>query len=77
MILKLPSFSISKVWKELHEFESLDIKKSAIVFYAENKASMNHFKSLIFELTENMNLNICYVTSVKDDIILSSTNNYH
>ena len=72
--MKLPSFSIGKVWKELHEFESLDIKKSAIVFYAENKASMNHFKSLIFELTENMNLNICYVTSVKDDIILSSKN---
>ena len=72
--MKLSLFSIGKVWKELHKFESLNRKKSAIVFYAENKASMNHFKSLIFELTENMNLNICYVTSVKDDIMLSSEN---
>ena len=49
----------------------MDEKKRSIVFYAENKASMNHFKGLIFELSENMNLNICYVTSVKDDFMLS------
>tara|TARA_B110000438_G_scaffold173309_1_gene165594 strand:- start:2539 stop:3684 length:1146 start_codon:yes stop_codon:yes gene_type:complete len=69
--LKFPSFSIGEVWKELHRFQSLDEKKRSIVFYAENKASMNHFKGLIFELSENMNLNICYVTSVKDDFMLS------
>ncbi len=72
--MKLPSLSIGKVWKELHRFESLDGKKSSIVFYAENKASMNHFKSLIFELTEHMNMNICYVTSVIDDEMLSLKN---
>ena len=72
--MKLPSFSIGKVWKELHRFESLDKKESSIVFYAENKASMNHFKRLISELTETMNLNICYVTSVNDDPMLSSKN---
>jgi hypothetical protein len=69
--LKLPSFSLGEVWKELHRFQSLDQKKSNIVFYAENKASMNHFKGLIFELTENMNLDVCYITSVKDDFMLS------
>ena len=69
--MKFPSFSIGEVWKELHRFQSLDEKKRSIVFYAENKASMNHFKGLIFELSENMNLNICYVTSVKDDFMLS------
>jgi len=69
--LKFPSFSLGEVWKELHRFQSLDEKKRSIVFYAENKASMNHFKGLIFELSENMNLNICYVTSVKDDFMLS------
>jgi len=72
--LKLPSFSIGKVWKELHRFESLDKNESSVVFYAENKASMNHFKRLISELTEKMDLNICYVTSVKDDPMLSSKN---
>ena len=66
---------MGQVWKELQKFESLDENESAIVFYAENKASMNHFKTLIFELTEKMNLEICYVTSVKDDPMLTSSKN--
>jgi YidC/Oxa1 family membrane protein insertase len=65
---------MGQVWKELQKFGLLDENESAIVFYAENKASMNHFKTLIFELTEKMNLGICYVTSVKDDPILTSKN---
>lgn len=72
--MKLPSFSIGLVWKELRRFESLDLIERSIVFYAENKASMNHFKSLIDELTEKMNLDICYVTSVIDDPMLTSKN---
>jgi hypothetical protein len=63
---------MGQVWKELDKFESLDENESTIVFYAENKASMNHFKALIFELTEKMNLKICYVTSVKNDSMLTS-----
>ena len=65
---------MGQMWKELQKFESLDENESEIVFYAENKASMNHFKTLIFELTEKMNLGICYITSVKDDPILTSKN---
>jgi len=65
---------MGQVWKELQKFESLNENESAIVFYAENKASMNHFKTLIFELTEKMSLKICYVTSVKDDPMLTSKN---
>ena len=72
--MKLPSFSIGLVWKELHRFESLDLTERSIVFYAENKASINHFKTLICELTEKMNLDICYVTSVRDDPMLTSKN---
>ena len=72
--MKFPEFSWGIDWKELRKFEKLDKNKSAIVFYAENKASMNHFKTLIFELTEKMDLEICYVTSVKDDPMLSSKN---
>ena len=72
--MKLPSFSVGQVWKELHRFESLDENESSIVFYAENITSMNHFKTLISELTKKMDLNICYVTSVKDDPMLSSEN---
>jgi len=74
MLLKLPLFSIGQEWKELHRFESLNSDECSIVFYAENKASMNHFKLLILELTEKMNLQICYVTSVKNDPLLSKEN---
>jgi hypothetical protein len=74
MLLKLPSFSIGMDWKELRRFESLNETECSIVFYAENKASMNHFRLLILELTEKMNLQICYVTSIKDDPIFLTKN---
>ena len=61
-------------WAELKKINLLSQDERSIVFYAENKASMNHFQSLILELTEKMNLQICYVTSVKDDPILSTKN---
>ena len=72
--MEFPKLSISDEWKNLNQFKKLSDDKRTIVFYAENKASMNHFKTLIAELTENLNHQICYVTSVKDDPILSSTN---
>ena len=61
-------------WKELKKIEKLKDKERSIVFYAENEASMNHFRLLISELTEEKNLQICYVTSVKNDPIFSSKN---
>ena len=68
------NFSIGKEWKELKKFEKLSDDERSIIFYAENIASMNHFRLLISELTEEKNLQICYVTSVKNDPILSSKN---
>ena len=61
-------------WKELKKIKKLKDKERSIVFYAENEASMNHFRLLIAELTEEKNLQICYVTSVKNDPIFSSKN---
>jgi len=61
-------------WAELKKINRLSQDERSIVFYAENKASMNHFQLLILELTEKMNLQICYVTSVKDDPILFTKN---
>ena len=72
--MKFPGFSLGKEWNELKRFEKLSDFERSIVFYAENKASMDYFGSLISELTEKMNLQICYVTSVKDDPILGSKN---
>ena len=69
--MKFPSFSFGKEWNELKKFEDLSDSERSIVFYAENKASINHFRLLISELTEKINLQICYVTSVEDDPILS------
>jgi len=68
------NFGFGGEWKELKKFEKLTDKERSIVFYAENHASINHFRLLISELTEEKNLQICYVTSVKNDPILSSKN---
>ena len=59
-------------WKELKKFNNLKDEQRSIVFYAENKASMNHFRFLISELTQKRNFQICYITSVKNDPILSN-----
>ena len=67
-------FGFGEEWKELKKIEKLTNKERSIVFYAENQASMNHFRLLISELTEKKNLQVCYVTSVKNDPIFSSEN---
>ena len=72
--MKFPKISFGDEWNNLKKFESLSDFERSIVFYAENKASMNHFRTLIFELTGRMNFQICYITSVKNDPILSSKN---
>ena len=65
------NFSFGENWNELKKFKNLNDEQRSIVFYAENKASMNHFRLLISELTKERNFQICYVTSVKNDPILS------
>jgi len=65
------NFSFAENWNELKKFKKLNDEQRSIVFYAENKASMNHFRLLISELTKERNFQICYVTSVKNDPILS------
>tara|TARA_B110000467_G_C18326208_1_gene489205 strand:- start:1649 stop:2791 length:1143 start_codon:yes stop_codon:yes gene_type:complete len=68
------NFGIGKEWTDLKKFEKLNDKQRSIVFYAENKASINHFKLLIKNITEEENIQICYVSSVENDPIFSSTN---
>jgi len=72
--MKISNILAGKEWKELKKIENLPTDEKSIVFYAENKASMNHFKLLILELTEKMNFQICYVTSVKEDKMLENKN---
>ena len=68
------NFGFGEEWKELKRFKNLTEKQRSIVFYAENKASINHFRTLISELTKEKKLQICYVTSVRNDPILSNDN---
>ena len=45
--MNISNLFLSNEWKELKKFEKLSNFERSIVFYAENKASMNHFKLLI------------------------------
>ena len=72
--MKFPKFSLSSELSELKRFESLDQKEKSIVFYSENENSRFIFKSLIDELINIHNYNICYVTSNKDEQILNESN---
>ena len=60
--------------KELEKFNKLDLNERSIVFYSEDISSFVHFEQIIHELTEKMGCQICYVTSAKDDPILTSQN---
>ena len=64
----------SNDWKGFKEFQKLNIEKKMIVFYAENKASINHFRELINELTNERKRKICYVTSVENDPFCDEVN---
>ena len=44
--MKLPSFSLGQEWNELKRFEKLSDFERSIVFYAENRASMDYFASV-------------------------------
>lgn len=72
--MKFLKFSLGSELNELKKFESLEQKKRQIVFYSENKNSMFIFESLINELTNVHDYNICYVTSSKDELILNESN---
>nr|AIF00980.1 CDP-glycerol:poly(glycerophosphate) glycerophosphotransferase (yidC, spoIIIJ, OXA1) [uncultured marine thaumarchaeote KM3_13_H10] len=60
--------------KELEKFNKLGLDERSIVFYSEDISSFVHFEQIIHELTEKMGYQICYVTSAKDDPILTIQN---
>ena len=60
--------------KELEKFNKLSLDERSIVFYSEDVSSFVHFEQIIYELTEKMGRQICYVTSAKDDPMLTSQN---
>ena len=60
--------------KELEKFNKLNLDERSIVFYSEDISSFVHFEEIIYELTENMGYQICYVTSAKDDPMLTNQN---
>ena len=72
--MKFFGTSFNSELNELKKFERLEQKERQIVFYSENKNSLFIFESLINELINTHNCNICYVTSSKDEPILKNSN---
>ena len=68
-------FSFGNEWNELKKFEELSLDERRIVFYSENENSMLIFESLIDELTTIHNMDICYVTSSKNELSLMKSKN--
>ena len=73
---KLMKFSFGDEWGELKKFENLPLDDKKIVFYSENENSMIVFESLIDELTDKYNLDICYATSSKNESVLMKSKNH-
>ena len=59
---------------ELKRFTNLNLNKKQIVFYSENQNSWIIFESIINELINNHNVDICYVTSSKEEPVLKINN---
>jgi len=59
---------------DIDSIDDLPEDKRAIVFYAEDTNSCQHFSPIIEYLTDEMSRYICYLTSSKDDPILTSGN---
>jgi len=72
--LKIANSVFGNERKELEKFNKLSLDERLIVFYSEDISSFVHFEQIIHELTEKMGCQICYVTSAKDDPILTSQN---
>ena len=72
--MNLGKFSLNSEFNDLKKFENLEQKYRKIVFYSEDKNSWFIFESLIEELINTYDIDICYVTSNKDEPILKTTN---
>jgi YidC/Oxa1 family membrane protein insertase len=72
--LKIANQVFGNERKELEKFNQLDFDERSIVFYSEDISSFVHFEQIIHELTEKMGRQICYVTSAKDDPMLTNQN---
>tara|TARA_Y100001936_G_C16053297_1_gene659253 strand:+ start:219 stop:1382 length:1164 start_codon:yes stop_codon:yes gene_type:complete len=69
-------FSLGSEWDELKKFENLPLDNKKIVFYSENENSMLIFESLIEELITEYDVDICYVTSSKNESITMKSKNH-
>lgn len=72
--MKFFPFSKNNDISKINNFNEIASEQKKIVFYAENKASYNHLGPLINEFVSR-NIPITYVTSIKDDPLLSENNN--
>ena len=72
--MKITKSIFGKEGNDIDKFNALDLDERSIVFYSEDISSFVHFDQIIRELTEEMEYQICYVTSAEDDPILNTQN---
>lgn len=70
--MKILKMFFGNNWKALKRFEELKLNEKRVVFYAEDQNSMVVYEPIIKELITSHNMEICYVTSSKDDPILQN-----
>jgi len=61
-------------WRQAREFHALPAAQRAIVFYAEDKASWNHLGPVARALIDDLDREVCYLTSDLTDPILKNEN---
>ena len=72
--MKLSKSIFDKERNDIEKFNQLDLDERSIVFYSEDISSFVYFEQIIHELTEKMGRQICYLTSAKDDPMLTNQN---
>ena len=72
--MKFPGFSSGREAEELRKFESLEQHERSIVFYSEDNFSIINFEPILNELTNNLQRQVCYLTSSPNDPMLNSEN---
>ncbi len=53
------------------KYSQLPLEQRAITFYSEGGQYWTHFEEIILQITEDHNLPVCYLTSSRDDPVLS------
>lgn len=72
--MRLLKLDFLRSWREVSRFTALPEAERALVFYAESHASWVHFAPIVEHLTGALDRRVAYVTSSREDPILTTDN---